>query len=68
MNTQRVLQQITTGDRVSFEAHGRPAVYEGVVVSRGPYSMTVALDDSARRLGIRFESIDYVTVRKTSTN
>ncbi len=64
MNTQRVLQQVSVGDHVTFEAHGRPKVYEGVVVSRGRLTMTVHLDDTERRLGISFDAIDYVTVAK----
>jgi hypothetical protein len=74
MNTQRVLQQIATGDWVSIEINGQPGVFEGTVVSRGQASMTVALDElrgqevvqGSRRLGVRFASVDYVTVRKTS--
>lgn len=67
MNTTETLRHIEAGDEVAFEINGRPALYEGVVTSVGPTAMTVRLDAS-RRMGVRFESIDGITVTREHGN
>lgn len=61
MNTEKILKTLVAGDYVGYEINGKPRTYEGEVLAVGPESMTVLLD-TGYHMGVRFSSIDYVTL------